>query len=332
MLTRPESPEDEAAAAERKTLARAFAELDRAGVRWVLLRGGQPSGAEPDVDVLVGAESRTRLARVLAPAGFAEVPTAGRGTHRFFLAFVRSTGGWVKIDAVSELAFGRHSELRAPRSAAAACLSRRRRSRGVWLLDPRDGFWTLLVHCLLDKGRVPDRHRLPLRALADDASAGDDLAALAGAGRACSAPVLLAAARRGDWPALAAAAPPLRAEWERRARLRVSLRRSGARAARRLERLIGAPRRRGLVVAVPAPRVSSLASSLAAELPLPVRSLSVPERHAAPLAARLHAAGGAVVVVANGSSRTDLELPSVQRTSDAVEAVWRCYARLQWTR
>jgi hypothetical protein len=282
--------------------------------------------------MLVGVEDRPRLARVLGPAGFAEVPTAGRGTHRFFLAFVRPSGGWLKIDAVSELAFGRHSELRAPRSATAACLSRRRRSRGVWLLDPRDGFWTLLVHCLLDKGRIPDRHRRPLRALASEASAGDELAALAGAGRACSAPALLAAAQGGDWPALDAAVAPLRVEWERRARLRVRLRRSGARAARRLERLIGLPRRRGLVVAVPAPRVSSLASSLGPALPLPVRALSVSARGAAPLAARLHAAGGAVVVVANGSSRSELELPSVQRTADAVDAVWRCYARLQWTR
>lgn len=138
-------------------LIRAFEALDRAGVRWALLRGADdltaPSG---DVDVLVDRAAMPYLDDILTAAGLRRLGVRGHGRHRFYFAYDPAHDLWVKLDVVSGLDFGRFQELRTP--LADGCLDRRVRAGRLWRLDEEDEAWLFLLHQILDKGSVaPDR-------------------------------------------------------------------------------------------------------------------------------------------------------------------------------
>jgi thymidylate kinase len=256
-------------------LAAAFRALDDARVRWCLLRGEDDLAAPAgDVDVLIAPGDARRAASALATVGFARLPAPGHGTHRFFLAYDQDADAWLKLDVVTELAFGPHFELRS--RAAADCLRRRVRRNGVAVLDDADAFWCLLLHRLLDKGSI-------------GASAGD-LRRLAGAGGCansplaaevdsiaapgCAAAVLLAGARADDAAGLEALGPGLAAALARRHPISTWHRRLTGRAARRSAPL--ARTRRGLTVALLGPDgagKSTAAAALGRSFPLPVSTI-----------------------------------------------------------
>ena len=105
-------------------VATVFRALDEAGVRWCLLRGAEdlarPAG---DIDLLVAPQDVDSLARAIAPLGFARLPAWGFASHRFYLGYDPGTDVWLKLDVVTELAFGPWFSLRAetaPRAAFAA--------------------------------------------------------------------------------------------------------------------------------------------------------------------------------------------------------------------
>ena len=135
-------------------LAAAFRALDRSGVTWALIRGAddlrRPAG---DVDLLVDAASLSHLDEVLAGVGFRRLGQRGHGSHRFYFAYDPVQDLWVKLDAVSRIEFGRYQQLSAP--LAAGCLERRDIVDGIWRLHQADEAWLLLLHLLLDKGKVP---------------------------------------------------------------------------------------------------------------------------------------------------------------------------------
>ncbi|HTC82524.1 MAG TPA: hypothetical protein VK848_13395, partial [Acidimicrobiia bacterium] len=89
---------------------------------------------------------------------------------------------------------------------AAGCLARRRREGGVWVLDPDDAFWALLLHCIVDKGSVAERHRGRLAELAAAASPSGEFGLLVG--RHCppgwDAARIVEAAAAGRWDQLVA--------------------------------------------------------------------------------------------------------------------------------
>jgi thymidylate kinase len=260
----------------------AFQALDRAGVGWAVLRGvdelADPSG---DVDVLVPGSAWRLVRSALSAAGFVELPRPGRGSHRFFVG-PDSSGGWIKLDLVDDLAFGRWAEI--DTGLAGACLERRGRSAdGVCQLSTDDAAWAQLLHLLLDPGRATADRRDRL------------VAAAAGAGRASASGPVAAWVRDlgGPGPEAIVAAisaaqhgrvDAVRGRVARRLR-RAAMRQAPARTMARVirtvaqRRLAGLPtpdpaRRRGLVVALLGPDgtgKSSVAARLAKHAPVPVR-------------------------------------------------------------
>ncbi|WP_264668237.1 hypothetical protein [Arthrobacter sp. VKM Ac-2550] len=135
-------------------LAKVFEALDRSGFPWLLLRGqddlAQPQG---DVDILVSEDMLPRLDGLLREAGVHRVVAPGHGSHRFYFSFDPGQDAWVKIDVVSQVAFGRAQQW--PTPLAASCLRRRARQGSLWLPDENDQAWLELLHLLLDKDEIP---------------------------------------------------------------------------------------------------------------------------------------------------------------------------------
>jgi hypothetical protein len=197
-------------------LAGALARLDEAGVGWCLLRGEATlNPPEGDVDLLVHGDDVRAVRRVLTSiSGFVEFRGWGRWPHAFFVGHVPGEDARVKLDVVSELAFGRYGEL--PTRAGEAVVARRVRDGLLVRPAPADAFWALLLHGLLDRRALSPGYARELEALSPAARADDSpLRALIDAASPPSwdaARVIdAAAARRFD--ALLAIAPHLRAHW-----------------------------------------------------------------------------------------------------------------------
>ena len=267
--------------------------LDRAGVRWCLLRGAEgPDVPGGDVDLLVARDDVARFTGAIAPLGFARLPAWGYGSHRFHLGYDAASDRWLKLDVVTELAFGPWFSL--PSETAPLCLSRRLRHGSAVVLDDSDAFWCLLLHRLLDKGSVGAAAAALARLARTPGCAESPLAyEIERIAPGSCTPLLLDAARRSAWIELEAAGPALAAAWRRRHRL-ASLRR---RAIGRLARSAGLfPRsRRGMTVALVGPDgagKSSSAAALARSFPLAVRTVYMspamtPRRGPSPRGARL---------------------------------------------
>ncbi len=192
-------------------LAEVFAALDAAEVQWCLLRGESalavPTG---DIDLLVAPSQIREMEAALAPIAVVPVERWG-GVHRFFYGYHAASDRWIELDVEPELAFGPHASFLVnwmlpslQAGVAAGCLARRRRSGDVWVLAPDDAFWALLLHCIVDKAAVAERHWGRLTELAAAASPSSEFAALVGA---CCPPGwdaarMIAAAAAGDWDAL----------------------------------------------------------------------------------------------------------------------------------
>jgi hypothetical protein len=201
-------------------LRRAFESLAESGISWALLRGDSELGSNgQDVDILADPSDLSRLEKALAPLGYARLRSHGRGTHSFFVAYDEADGSWVKLDVVTDLAFGRYQELRL--QGAAGCLERRRQIGQLVVLAPGDAFWTLLLHCLLDAGKFTEAHRRSLLDLADQSVTSPLVPVLERAVGGGWAHTLFALATAGDWAALGDTAPSLRAAWVRRRPLAV---------------------------------------------------------------------------------------------------------------
>jgi hypothetical protein len=139
-------------------LGRVFAGLDAAAVRWVVLRGSALlSGPVHDVDVLVAESDIEALEDVVFELGGIALPRALHPWHRFYRIQDPDTGDRLVLDVVTELIYHREQRLRS--GLEVPCLARRRLTQGVWVLDPTDLFWTVLLHCLFDKPRITGRRR-----------------------------------------------------------------------------------------------------------------------------------------------------------------------------
>jgi thymidylate kinase len=235
-------------------LGEAFSGLDRAGVEWCVLRGEQELCRPPgDVDLLISPSDHERACAALAAVGFARVPSYGRGSHSFFRSYHGPTDAWITLDVVTELSYGPAFSLatRAERD----CLRRRRRSAEVFVLAPDDAFWTLLLHCVLDKRAVESHHAARLEALAEVALPGGPLASLTAAFAPPDWPPLriLRSARSRNFDALLDLYPSLIRSWAR-AQLGPVARRIATRCVLRLaEKPAVWLSRRGLSVALLGP-------------------------------------------------------------------------------
>lgn len=197
----------------RSLLDEVFAGLDAAHVRWAVLRGSRLlDGPLHDVDLLVAADDLPAFEDVAFELGAVALPRRLHPWHRFYRLEVGHSGDRVVLDVVTTLEHARpqrlHTGLEEP------CLAHRRLVGGVWVLDPTDEFWTVLLHCLLDKTTVSARRRDELvHALSalQRPSPGEQVFA-----ELCppdwSADRAIAAVGGADWEALARLGRLLRAE------------------------------------------------------------------------------------------------------------------------
>ncbi len=254
-----------------------FQAFDAGKIGWCVLRGEAelkaPSG---DVDLLVAPGDMRRVCLILDDLGFVPLPAWGRGSHRFFLSYHPATDQWIELDVVTELAYGRYAALRT--YAEADCLARRRRLGDVVALDRDDAFWTLLLHCLLDKGSFAARHIAPLQELVSEAQADGPLARMVNT--ICPpgwSPVrMIECVQRGEWTALGLVASALEAAWTRRDRVKAWRRTAINRIMHLLERPLMLRQRHGLSVALLGPDgvgKSTLTASLQGSFYFPVRSV-----------------------------------------------------------
>ena len=240
----------------------AFDALEAAGVAWCLIRGADELSEQGgDVDLLVAPGDIGRAARALEAIGFIEHRAWGYEPHRFFLR--AGDAGWTKLDLVDELRFGAAADVRVP--ALGGALQRRRKEGGIYRLAPADEFWALLLHALLDKPSVEERHRLALRRLTSAARE----APIAGLFRSSlDAEAIIGAVEEDRWSEVSAWAKT-HAPGTARTRLARSI-------ARRIGWRMPPLRGGGVTVALLAPDgagKTTIVELLARSFPIPVRSI-----------------------------------------------------------
>jgi hypothetical protein len=218
-------------------IANALGALDEAGVRWCVLRGERELATlHGDVDLLVDARDRDLLRDALVKRhGFVPLPSSGRGPHRFYAAYDTDSDGWLKLDVVTELAFGRYQEL--PTEAARAVLDRRRRFGTLAVPDPCDAFWAELLHTLLDRARVRPESGREVGAMARGAwGRSSPLSVLADAAGppGWDAARRLEAAAAGHWDELTRVAAAMRKRWPGASPVAQRLRKDANRVLRRV--------------------------------------------------------------------------------------------------
>jgi hypothetical protein len=225
-------------------VSRALEALERSKVQWCLLRGeSELASPEGDVDLLVTPGDMPRLRDALAPLGYLPLRAWGRGPHHFFVVHDEASARRIKLDVVTQLAYGRYQELRT--AAAAGCLARRRYVGGLALLSPVDAFWALLLHCMLDREAFSGAHRRRLVELAGEADCDVELGNIADAAFAeCGgAATVLELVRAEDWTALRTIAKEGRADRANGRRLEMRLRALVNRALRRAANVLPLGRR-----------------------------------------------------------------------------------------
>lgn len=250
--------------------------LDEAGVAWSVLRAPGPAdGAVVELDVLVDPADADRAEAAVAALGFARVPAWGRAPHRFWVAPEAGGDRWLKIDAVTDLAFGRHHELAT--GTATGSLRDRQVGDGQPRLAPPDHFAALALHALLDRPALRERDRTALLEAVAGAGDGGALGRLiddAGGGDDSRWTALVAAVRDERWDDVAALRPALRAALQRGQRLAVTRRALVNRTLRHLAKPLTAASARGLSVVLLGPDgvgKSTLAEGLCASSFLPTR-------------------------------------------------------------
>jgi thymidylate kinase len=251
---------------------RAGRALDTAGVRWCRIRDRH----EGDDDLLTAPADLPDVRTALRSVGFHERRHLGRGTHHAFFGYDPSDASWVKLDVVTDLAFGRWQEWQT--TLAPAFLARARRVGDEWRLDADDAFWALLLHELLDRRDPSPRRVDELAFLAQTARAdGDGARAVRQVLRSGPAPDgIIALARGRDAPGLAAIAERLRRKFTRRRRIKTAGQRVAFALLRRFDRFDPPMLRPGLTVALLGPDgagKSSLAARLGTGAPMQTRQI-----------------------------------------------------------
>jgi hypothetical protein len=265
-----------------RLLVEVLDELSRARIDHALVRAPSIDGrGQLEADLLVRPDHRLATEDLLARHGFARRPSWGRRPHRFHLRPVRlGTGGttdleWLKIDLVTDLAFGRWHEL--PTNTGARCLGHPDRV-GPHRLAPADELLAQLLHRVLDGKGLDEGSRARLRTLCAEVRGPGALAAWATPAddRWPAWSDVLAAVETEDWTAIERMTP----SFERRLLAdrsgQVARRRLTNQLARRAVKGLTAVRGRGHVVALVGPDgtgKTTLAAGVAHSLAIPTHVL-----------------------------------------------------------
>ena len=257
-------------------LAAAFKELDQARIDYCVLRGHEEVLAgtiDGDVDLLVAVEQLGRMQRILERLGFVALARWGQAPHHFFVGYDDANDVWLKLDVMTELAYGR--PIPALRTDLAAdCLANRVRHGPLFAPAAGDELIALLLHCLLDKKAFEPKYQARLAELAlcvdDDRSMNERV------GRCLPATWLRIKEliAHGEWPALLALQQAAAAHLARRDPAGTRWRGTIVPLLRFLDRRTRSFRTPGLTVALLAPDgagKTTLARALGSAFYLPTR-------------------------------------------------------------
>ena len=155
-----------------------LSDLDRADVRYCVLRDGDRLDQMTDnaeVDFLVDASHLDKFAQIVTSRGFVRLRSIGHAPHHFFVGHDHNTHERLKLDAVTELRFGRRIPT-VVTDLGDACLEHRQRLNGISVPSPEDELLALLLHCVLDKGKFTPPRRTRIQGLRHELTAVDYLA------------------------------------------------------------------------------------------------------------------------------------------------------------
>jgi thymidylate kinase len=142
------------------TLINVFKALNQKQIKYCLLRGMADLSEnlrKKEVDLLVPPDYLPEFVNTVAKLGFFPIPSWGHAPHYFFVAFDKTSDTWLKLDVVIDLVYGKPIPfLRV--ELTERCLANRIQQGDIYVLSPEDGFITLLLHCLLDKGAFRAKH------------------------------------------------------------------------------------------------------------------------------------------------------------------------------
>lgn len=262
-----------------KLLARAFALLNQEFIPYCVLRGSDEleSGERPDIDLLVQRHEFARTRQLLAGLGFVTLPAWGHAPHHFVVAYEEDSDCWVKLDIVTDIAFGRPSHaFYTP--LADNCLQNRRWSGLTFVPSPEDELITLLLHCVVDKGNITPHEGNRLNFLCDQVVDQPYLTDLLRTYYLSdmSFSRLATLIQAADWEALLEKRKETKVYLARLDRLGTFCRQVGHRALRKLERAVCLFRPHVFTVALLAPDgagKSTLASSIQQSFFFPVDSV-----------------------------------------------------------
>lgn len=257
-----------------------FKTLDQKDIRYCLLRDldqlADIAREGGEIDILIEQGQLPRLKNWLAQIGFINFHSWGHAPHHFFYAYDRDADYWIKLDVVTEIAFGSPDhELRT--SLGLSCLRNRQRSGSVFIPAPEDEFVALLLHCVLDKGRFSSSRRQRLISLQKEISAGQPITKLlqqVWPGMSWSELSGIIAA--GQWQTLLAERRRVAAHLSTGKRLAAHWRRIRNQLLRKLGRWLGLLRPQLPMVALLAPDgagKSTLAAALEGSFYFPVHSI-----------------------------------------------------------
>jgi hypothetical protein len=231
--------------------------LEQESIQYCLMRDYDQldhftSGGE--IDLLVAHSQLRPLATLLARLGFVAIRAWGHAPHHFFLAYDQDTDCWLKLDVVTEIAYGKPSHFLRT-TLAANCLSRRKRCKFAFVPSAEDELVTLLLHCVLDKRcfTLPRQQRLHslCQQIADESYLLGLLAQYWSP--AVTWPQLATQINSGQWDTLVAEGAVVTARLASRDRFGAFGRQSRDKVLRKLNRWIGWLRPQACAVALLAP-------------------------------------------------------------------------------
>lgn len=257
-----------------------FKIFDQEKINYCLLRDGDRleslvRGGE--LDLLVQSEQFESLCSILAGQGFVRLPDWGYAPHHFFVAYNQAQDSWIKLDVVTEIAYGQplhvlHTEL------GPHCLASRQRKGEVYLPAPEDELVTLLLHCVLDKAAITQIRGERLQVLRHAVEDEQRLTALLAEYWQPGTSWLQLAGyiEQANWDILIAERKTLLLRLQQRDRLGIAYRRVTTRLSRKLNSWLTARRPVSLSVAVLAPDgagKSTLVDGLQKTFYFPVRTI-----------------------------------------------------------
>lgn len=135
-------------------LQRLMVVCNDSGVRWALLRGRANLGVGHDEDLLVAREHQPAFEELVREAGGVVSPGRLHVSHRSY-RIGRPLSDALVLDVVTGLKYNRRLQI--PSGLEAGCLDRRVKDGWLYEFEPTDQFWTVLLHCILDKRSVTER-------------------------------------------------------------------------------------------------------------------------------------------------------------------------------